>query len=85
MHPSSDDSLFMVMDKFQCSRRHPMFVIRSRAIVENRLHRVKVVRIRIQPRLDFFLDRIDAAVVIDSGNFWRRFVNDPKTTLLQEN
>jgi hypothetical protein len=56
---------------------HSVLMVRSRSILENSLHRIEVVRVRIRPRLDvLFLDRHDAAIVTGGRDFGRRLISD---------
>ncbi len=52
-----------------------MFVIRPRPIIENRVQRIELAGIRIEPRINVLsLDWNDAAIVFSCGNFPRRLV-----------
>ena len=54
-----------------------MFVVRTRTVFEDRLQRVEVLRVGIEPGVDVLgLDRDDAAIVVRSGNLCRWFVRN---------
>ena len=58
-------------------RRHPMLVIRPLAVIEDRVERVEIVRIGIEPGVDIGgLDRDDAAIMSRGGYFCGRLVGD---------
>ena len=55
----------------------PMFVVRSLAIIEDRVQRFQVARVGIQPCVDVLrLDRNDAAIVASSRDLRRRLIGD---------
>lgn len=54
-----------------------MLVVGMRAVVEDRVQRGEVVRVRVEPGVDVFgLEVDDGAVVPGGGDFRLRFVGD---------
>jgi len=50
-----------------------MLIVRTLAIIEDRIQRLEVLRIRVEPGVDVFrLDRDDAATMAGRGDFRRR-------------